>query len=263
MPFTIYDAAVIGNSLKRATANIHKLPNPPRSPMEQQILATNPTGYWPATEMSGTVQTDLTGLQDGVYVGSPTYRFREVLKLRRYPYFGSTSIYCKRAFNAAHAIGTGDFAVSLFLRGPIPTGGGSDTYEPLFSRDLGASGNGLLIYGTGVNLAATPVGITRVWCGGTVLNGSKIIYDNLPHHIWVQRVSGRLSIWVDGKLDATAAAAGSANGTGSPYIVTGTIESSAGVFDSATLYTTTSVSGDVVFWAGRAFARPINFGRAR
>jgi hypothetical protein len=145
---------------------------------------------------SGTAWTDLSGNGLNATINnSPTYSSSNVGILT---YSGSVTNDTSTSTSSLYNVGTGDFAVELWMKSD-----GSGGYGPIFSLDDSLAGTGILLY------AATSTNNLRTWVGNTANNSTIQVCDNVWHHIVVTRLSGTVAKYIDGVLDATHTAAGS------------------------------------------------------
>lgn len=154
------------------------------------------------------IATDLSGrARDGVATG--TFDPAQAGGLVpaggvRHPYLpGGGLQYWTGAYEAGLDVGTGDFAMEMWLTINRDAGG----FIQLGGRDLAASGNGVLMYIVGGS------GVLRGYCGGGQGSGTTILTNERKrvHHLMLSRGSGTVRGFVDGRQEFTYAAAGSIN----------------------------------------------------
>lgn len=111
-------------------------------------------------------------------------------------------------------VGAGDFTIELFVRGTtadndaaVDCGAGSGwTGARLFADRHRIGGGESRSFGAGISSGKAVFGVTGAGGASHTLCGSRAIMDGFWHHVAVQRrrSDGRMTIWVDGALDASA-----------------------------------------------------------
>lgn len=111
-------------------------------------------------------------------------------------------------------VGAGDFTIELFVRGSaadndatVDCGAGSGwTGARLFVDRHRIGGGESRSFGAGISGGKAVFGVTGAAGASHTLCGSRAFMDGFWHHVAVQRrrSDGRMTIWVDGALDASA-----------------------------------------------------------
>jgi hypothetical protein len=199
--------------------------------LQKQIVLDSPAFLWTLDELSGTTARDTSGNgRHDTYNGSPSLASKLIIPgLPKCWDPDASNDYINLAYDAALAPGTGDFLIEFWVNGLFVNT--TSRYESYFIRDLGITGNGIDVYSEAPNTGNA--GTMRVWCGGSVLSGTKRINDGVLHHVWIERRSGTLSTYVDNALDVSAARAANANGSGTPSIFAGSDTGSSAFTDAA------------------------------
>jgi hypothetical protein len=117
--------------------------------------------------------------------------------------------------------GAGDWCISFFYRG-TGLSGINNSFNTPYGVDAGDTGNGTLVYVSNKGAGGWPRGSLRVWYAGTVFQNALAnqnnvsLVDGASHHIWVEKRSGTVSLFVDGYAGVSGAA-------GTPSSMTGTL----------------------------------------
>lgn len=200
----------------------------------QAMKNDSPTALWTLddffTTADGNAILDHSGnnrflLYDYVS-GTPASQSYEVLPGGDPVWNPTTYDYFAKAYESWMSPGSGDWLCTFFFKGSEINTVATDTFESLYSLDLGDSGNGTIIYISNNGSVTYPRGTVRVWYAGSVLQnsiamqGGKSMLDGDMHQIWVEKRSGTLSIYVDGILCQSAARGAPTNQSGSLYLGT-------------------------------------------
>ena len=225
------------------------------SALLRQMMLDAPALLWIGDDASGTTAKDTSGnARNGTYIGSPTLANSNVVPGQPKVWTPGSGKYIERAYEAGLDAGTGDFVVSFWYKGPRVTGGaGGNNFEPVFHRDYGSSGGGIIVYVVEANASSFAPGTVRLWCGGASLQATRDVQDSIPHLIWVQRVSGVVSIYIDKVLDVTATRAGSVN-NGSMVTWIGSAATSGNTHSTGSDYALYNPVAFVGFWVGTSLS---------
>jgi hypothetical protein len=169
------------------------------------VLALAPSGYWRLEETSGTNAADLTGTQDGTYIGTPTLGATGIDGNNAVTLTGGT-MGISVADNAAWDLGTGDFTVMWAMK---RSGTWPAAAQFLFGHD-GDGGAGSF----GSNLQTGNAGVLELRFESTAYtvttSPTTLLSDDAWHLcFWVVDRSGNAELWVDGVSEGTVAVSGS------------------------------------------------------
>jgi hypothetical protein len=169
------------------------------------VMALSPDGYWRLEETSGTNAADLTGTQDGTYIGTPTLDVTGIDGNNAVTLTGGT-MGISVADNAAWDLGTGDFTVMWAMK---RSGTWPAAAQFLFGHD-GDGGAGSF----GSNLQTGNAGVLELRFESTAYtvttSPTTLLSDDAWHLcFWVVDRSGNAELWVDGVSEGTVAVSGS------------------------------------------------------
>jgi hypothetical protein len=172
-----------------------------------EILKDSPALLWPCdglTTVAGI--TDISGNgRDGTQTGTITGPSAPIMHGSLVGSLGFAgaggSNYLHRAHDAALDVGTGDFSWEMW----VVVTNGTGNYVELAARDNSQSGNGQIFR------LQTGTGFIQCYIGGTALLGSHRVSDSAVHHLALVRASGVGTVYLDGAVEATGAAAGNAD----------------------------------------------------
>lgn len=185
------------------------------------VLADSPLIFWPLTDPSGTTAEDVSGnARDGTIVGSPSLASSPVMPGGRNVWHSAFSggDYVYRSYELAWTpSGTDDWLYEAWIK--LSTANTlASSYETLLNLDNNASGDGVDLYVPSNPGGAINPGSLRIWVGGVVLQSTAAqnpsgasLYDGKPHHLWVERRSGTVGLYVDDTLVTSSGAMGSVN----------------------------------------------------
>jgi hypothetical protein len=178
------------------------------------IRNLGPGLYWPLTDGVGTVARDWSpNGRNGAYQNTPTLGVPAIAGGLdgRAVRLNGTNQFVQRATDAAFNVGTGDFAVTAWFDHR------SGTTGPIFCRDTGATGNGIIIE---VQNSIIPfncyVAGTHIfyWTQGNGTPVGRSLYQTGPHHVLMTRRAGVVYSVIDGNVVLRTAAAGSVQSGG-------------------------------------------------
>jgi subtilase family serine protease len=195
---------IVSNSFGMVTSAVVSLTViSPTYPLAQQVLADNPIGYWPLSELTGTVAHDYATGKNGIYnstlLGQPGYNLIDTHKAARFGALASVNSYAGTipidfATNTSAA-----FSVEAWVKGATPstdagiiskgTGSGGEQ----FNLDCGAGGHAFRFF-------------VRDAKGNAHLANSSVTPNNQWHHVVgiCDQPNGLVVLYVDGVSNASS-----------------------------------------------------------
>lgn len=164
-------------------------------------MAANPVAYWPLSDVSGTVATELIQGSNGVYAGGCTLTTGGAVgdgfgNPHRIVFFNGSTAYAQ----IPRVIGQTNFSIVFWVR-TATTGGTPNWYNGrgLVDGELSGAQNDF-----GVALVGAKVGF-GIGNADVTLTSIKSINDNIWHQVAVTRDSGNgaMKIYIDGSFDSS------------------------------------------------------------
>lgn len=170
-----------------------------------EVLADSPVSYWRLAETVGTTATDEQATYNGTYTGGYTLAQTGPVPSGSAVALNGTSGYINTSASPLDTIGTGDFTLEAWVYNTDQT-----TVDYIITKDS-ASGrqfmfglqeqiNSGTIFAGKLQIVIVKTGAADYFARYTA---SSAVSANAWHHVVARRLSGVLSLWVDGSSVST------------------------------------------------------------